>query len=153
VNIIRYTVNITNLDLEKLLDPWKWLIGEDKEIMVITKIGDVVLKDRENKLYLLSIADGTMEFLSNYSDDFYKNRLSAQEYYEIFQPRFVEDLEDAEQGNKQLKEGEVYAYNILPVLGGSHALKNICCVDIYEYFASAAATHKGIDELPKKSVE
>jgi hypothetical protein len=72
VNIIRYTVNITNLDLKKLLDPWKWLIGEDKEIMVITKIGDVVLKDADNKLYLLSIADGTMEFLSNYSDDFYK---------------------------------------------------------------------------------
>jgi hypothetical protein len=153
LNIIRYTVNIINLDQKKLLDPWKWLIGEDKEIMVVTKIADAVLKDPDNKLYLLSTADGTMEFLSNYCDDFYKNRLSAEQYYEIFQPTFVEDLEDAEQGNKRLKEGQVYAYNILPILGGSHKLENMCCVDIYEHFASTAATHKEIDELPKKYKE
>lgn len=146
----RYTVNIINLDRKKLLDPWEWLIGKDKEIIVVTKIGDVVLKDPDHKLYLLSTADGTLEFLSNYSDDFYKNRLSAEQYYEIFQPRFVEDLEDTEQGNKQLKDGQVYAYTILPILGGSCVLENIYCVDIYEHFASSAATHREIDELPKK---
>jgi len=43
MNISKYILNHTNLDQKKLLDPWKWLIGEDKEIVVITKIGDVVV--------------------------------------------------------------------------------------------------------------
>jgi len=150
LNLIRYTVNLTHIDHKKLLDPWRWLIGEDKQIIVVTKIGDVVLKDPDNKLYLLSTADGTIEHLSNYADDFFKNRLSAQQYYEIFQPRFIEDLEDTEQGNKKLKEGEVYAYNILPILGGSYILENICIVEIYAHFASTAQIHKDIDELAKK---
>ena len=153
MNLAQYTINLINIDQKRLLAPWEWLIGEDKEIIVVTKIGDVVLKDPGNKLFLLSTADGSLEFLSNHVNDFYKNGLSPEQYYEIFQPKFIEDLEDEEQGNKHLKDGQIYAYTILPILGGSYTLKNICCVDIYEHFASTSAIHKDIYELSKRRDE
>lgn len=145
LNITRYITDHKNLDSNRLLKPWYWLIGEDKEIIVITKIGDVVMKDFSDKLYFLSITDGTIELISNYSNDFFKNRLSSEQYFEIFQPKLIESLEEEEVG-QQLKEGQVYGYAILPVLGGKSVLKNIICIDIYEYFCSTASAHQKIDE-------
>lgn len=147
MNILRYTVNLINLDYKRLLDPWKWLIGEDKEIIVITKMGDLVMKDLTNKLYFLSVTDGTIEHISNYSTDFFKNRLSAAQYYEIFQPTLVESLEELD--DKNLKEGQVYVYGILPAMGGANSVDNIYCKDIYEHFILIGAVHKEIDELPR----
>jgi len=145
LNILRYTINYTNLDYSKLLSPWKWLIDEDKEIIVITKMGDLVLKDSSNMLYFLSITDGSMEHISNYFTDFSKNRLSAEQYYEIFQPTLIENLEELD--DKNLKEDQIYAYRILPVNGGENSVTNIFCKDIYEHFILASAAHKEIDKL------
>jgi len=135
------------LDHRRLLSPWEWLIGKDKEIVVITKMGDIVLKDSENKLYFLSVTDGSMEHISNYSTDFFKNRLSAEQYYEIFQPTLLEKLEELD--DKNLKESQVYAYRILPISGGKNALSNIYCTDIYEHFILTGKIHKEIDESPE----
>jgi hypothetical protein len=146
LNILQYTINYINLDFSRLLIPWEWLIGNDKEIVVITKMGDLVLKDSSDKLYFLSVTDGEMEHISNYSNDFFKNRLSAEQYYEIFQPKLIEDLEKLD--DKSLKEGQVYAYRILPIKGGEIALSNISCKDIYEHFIATAKIHKELDGLP-----
>lgn len=142
MNIISYTISHLNLDHKKLLSPWEWLIGNDKEIIVITKMGDVLLTDPEGKLYLLSTTDGTLELISNYATDFFKNRLSADDYYEIFQPMLIKDLEDHE---KQLKDGQVYAYKTLPVDEKQISVSNIHSVDIYKYFLFAATIHKQIN--------
>ena len=111
-------------------------------------MGDLVLKDSSNSLYFLSITDGSMEHISNYSNDFFKNRLSADQYYEIFQPTLIENLELDE---KILKEGQIYAYGILPAMGGESSIANIYCKDIYEHFILTSAAHKEIDELPRIS--
>jgi len=110
-------------------------------------MGDIVLKDASNRLYFLSITDGTMEHISNYSSDFFKNRLSAEQYYEIFQPTLIENLEELDE--KKLKDGQIYAYGILPAIGGESSVDNIYCKDIYEHFILTGATHKEIDELPQ----
>lgn len=149
MNILPYTVSSINLDHKRLLIPWEWLIGEDKEIMVITKMGDVVMKDPSNKLYFLSSTDGTMEHISNYSNDFFKNKLSAEQYFEIFQPTLIASLEELD--DKSLKEGQVYVYGILPATGGETSIDNIYCKDIYEHFILVGATHKEIDEVASSS--
>ncbi len=110
-------------------------------------MGDLVLKDASNSLYFLSITDGSMEHISNYSNDFFKNRLSADQYYEIFQPTLIENLEELD--DKSLKEDQIYAYGVLPVNGGEISVANIYCKNIYEQFILTSSTHKEIDELPK----
>jgi len=142
MNIIRYTINHINLDQARLLGPWVWLIGKDKEIIVVTKMGDLLLTDSSGMLYFLAVAEGSMEHISNYANDFFKNRLSAEQYYEIFQPNLIEDIEKDEM---YLTEGQVYAYTKLPVKGGKISVANIHCADIYEYLTLTGTIHKEID--------
>jgi hypothetical protein len=51
--------------------------------------------------------------------------------------------------DKKLKDGEVYAYGILPAMGGESSVDNIFCKDIYEHFILTSAAHKEMDELPR----
>ncbi len=113
-------------------------------------MGDLVLKDPSHKLYFLSTCTGSMEHLSNYSNDFLKNRLSAEQYYEIFLPELIEELE---QDGKQLKEDEVFSFLKLPIMGGKNEISNIHCTNVYEHFNSTGRIHKQMDELTEDSIK
>lgn len=109
-------------------------------------MGDLVLKDTTDKLYFLSVAEGSIDHISNYANDFFKNKLPAKQYFEMFQPEFIMDLQEDE---KLLAEGQIYAYIKLPLHGGKSTVANIHRINIYEYYAVISALHKQIDELPK----
>ena len=146
MNIKKYIIDHKDLDNVRLLSTWKWLIGEDKEIMIVTKMGDLLLKDPSDVLYFLSTGEGSLEHVSNYSNDFFTNKLSAEQYFEIFQPELIEDLE---QDGKELKKGQVYGFLTLPVMGGKNVATNITCREIYKHFKLTGEIHQQIDELPE----
>lgn len=150
MNLTNYTVSHTNLVHKKILNPWKWLIGEDKEIIVVTKMGDLLLKDSTDKLFFLSTCEGSFETISNYYTDFFKNKLSPEQYYEIFLPNLIADLEEE---GKHLNEGQVYSYVTLPVMGGiANDPANIQCLDIYKHFILTGFIHKELDELSEETL-
>ena len=144
MNIEHFVISFENIDTTRLLKPWKWLIGKDKEVLVITKMGDLVLKNKEGHLYFLDTDEGSLTHLSNYYSDFYKNRLSAEQYLEIFKPDAIEDM--IEDG-KYLEDDEVYAYKTLPFLGGKHHPSNLYPADIYKHFAATAYVHEQLDTI------
>ena len=150
MNLSNYTIDISGLDLTKLISTWTWLIGKDKEVIVITKVGDLLLKDNAGKLFMLNTGEGTIDLLSNLHTDFYKNKLPAELYVEIFRPELIQDLEDAK---KILKPGQVYSFINLPALGGKYEVNNISCIDIYKHFTIVGELHKLIDNLPEEKID
>ncbi|MCD6065671.1 MAG: hypothetical protein K0S33_497 [Bacteroidetes bacterium] len=144
MNIEQFIISSDNIDSEKLLNAWKWLIGKDKEILVITKMGDLVLKNKEGHLFFLNTEDGSLEHLSNFYSDFYKNKLSPKQYLEIFKPDLLEDMMEDE---KFLEDTEVYGYKTLPVLGGKTHPSNMFPVDIYKHFMATAYVHEQLDTI------
>jgi hypothetical protein len=147
LNIEKYIIDTDHLDLKRIQNNWKWLIGEDKSIIVLTKMGDLLIKDESGKLYFMSTEEGTLENISNYYTDFFKNKLSAIQYFEIFQPDLIDDLE---RDGKYLKEGQVYAFLKLPAMGGQKSLENIHCKDLYEHFDLTGEVHRQLDDLAAK---
>lgn len=144
MDIKKYIIDQEGIDNDRLIIAWQWLVGKDKTIMVITKMGHVLLKDAAGILYFLNTEEGSMETLSNYYEDFFNNKLSAEQYFEIFQPELIQDLE-AE--GKHLKDGQVYSYSKMPSAGKPIQLKNRHCTAIYEYFDKTGVIHKELNDL------
>lgn len=144
LNIEKYIISFENIDSARLLKPWKWLIGTDKEILVITKMGDLLLRNLEGHLFFLNTEEGTFDQLSNFYSDFYKNKLSPKQYLEIFKPELIEDMIEDE---KFLQEDQVYAYKTLPVLGGKSHPDNLYPADIYKHFMATAYVHQQLDMI------
>lgn len=48
------TVTFDEESSERLLDDWKWLVGTDKNPILISSIGDMFLRDGADKVYWLN---------------------------------------------------------------------------------------------------
>jgi hypothetical protein len=144
LNIEKFIIDSDDIESERILKPWKWLLGKDKEILVITKMGDLLLRNKEGHLFFLNTTEGTFDQLSNYYSDFYKNRLTPKQYLEILKPELIEDMIEDE---KFLHPGQVYAYKTLPVLGGKEHPDNLYPADIYKHFMATAYVHEQLDTI------
>lgn len=144
MNLEKYTISFDAIESNKLLLPWKWLIGRDKEILIITKMGDLLLKNKQGHLFFLNTETGSFDHLSNYYSDFFKNKLSPKIYAEVLKPELIEDMiED----DKRLKPGQIYGYNNPPALGGIAHPDNLFPVDIYKHFKAMAYVHEQLDTI------
>ena len=58
---------------DKLVEDWKWLVGEDKTPVMITSIGDIFLKDDTGKIYWLNVGEGTVTIVADDVEEFKEN--------------------------------------------------------------------------------
>ncbi len=142
--IEKYILNLDNLVLDKLLENWTWLTGE-KCIVAITKAGDMLLKDRNNELHFLDTGLGVIKLISQNYQDFFQNHLSEKVTEELLLPNLIEKLE---RKYTKLKPGQIFSYNLMPILGGLYDETNMFPLDIYEHFGLTGEIHNKIKNLP-----
>ena len=112
--------NIENLDSQRILKEWRWLVG-DMSILSLTKAGDLLLKDSDNKLWFLDVGIGKLKLITNNFSDFFKRKLNEEVIKEILLPQLINKLES----EYRLKSNEVFGYTLLPIFGGHYDNKNI----------------------------
>ncbi|CAN5381978.1 hypothetical protein BH11BAC2_BH11BAC2_21670 [soil metagenome] len=107
-------------------------------------MGHLLLKDEENKLYFLHTGEGTFEMISRSANDFARNKLSPKQYFEIFLPEIIEDLE---LDGIILLEDQVYSPTRLPILNDEYDRSAIACMKIYEHFEVTGEIHEQLSEM------
>jgi hypothetical protein len=95
-----YIIPLVDIDLSRILKTWTWLVGENKTVIALTKIGDALLKDSEDKLYFLNTGVGDFKILCENYLDFINGKLDNKIYEEVLLPALVNKLEKS---NKALK--------------------------------------------------
>lgn len=103
MQIENYLKNIENLDSQRILKEWRWLVG-DMSILSLTKAGDLLLKDSDNKLWFLDVGIGKLKLISNNFSDFFKRKLNEDVIKEILLPKLINKLES----EYRLKSNEVF---------------------------------------------
>ena len=63
-NFKAYIIPIEDIDISGVLKTWLWLTGENKKVIALTKLGDILLNDGSGKLYLLDTGKGKMEMVA-----------------------------------------------------------------------------------------
>lgn len=130
---------------DRLIHYWKWLIGTDKTLILVSSIGDLFLRDVKNRVYWLNTGDATITEVADGIDAF-KAKLQDQD---VVSDWFLVDLITAlkTDGNK-LEAGQVYSYKKLIVLGGDYSPGNFEPTDIEVHFSISGQIHQQVKNLP-----
>ncbi len=133
-------VSFNRLDYNTLLKDWQWLIGSTKLPILLTAAGDAFVQDAEGgPIYFLDVGKGELhavagndkELHSLLADkDFVANHLAAGRVRALIQ------------ADIRLEPGQIYSFQVPPVLGGQYTLDNITKTTIPVHFSQAGQAHQ-----------
>jgi hypothetical protein len=142
------SIDFSTIDKSKLIEEWIWLIGNDKEPIMISSIGDMFLKDNNGKIYWLNVGEGLIDLASENLDDFKSILKDDSQVDEWFMIGLIKQLKES---GLELTEGKLYGYKKLPVIGGDYIPDNFELTDIEVHFSIAGQIHKQIKDLPEET--
>lgn len=138
------TINFTHIDINRLIESWNWLIGNDKKPILISSIGDLFLEDQYG-IYWLNVGEGKIEKVAENETEF-KSKLNDNDFVNEW---FLIDLvSELKRSGLLLTEKKLYGYKILPILGGKYNPENFVLIDIEEHFELSGQIHKQLKDLP-----
>jgi hypothetical protein len=139
------TVSLEGQNPDDLLSQWRWLIGEDTTLFMVSSCGDMFLSDQNGRVLWLDSGTGQLLQIANSVAEFDSLRQQQQNADQWFMPQLVGDL--LVKGVK-LGPGECYSYKKPPVLGGEIALSNFEPTDLSVHFSALGQIHKQVKHLP-----
>jgi hypothetical protein len=140
-----YTIPLDDLDLSRVLKTWNWLTGGNKTVIALTKLGDILLKDNQDRLFFLDTGKGKIEIIHEHYLDFVNGKLSNNVYEEILLTILVDKLRS---NGKTLKSNQVYSFYKLPVIGGRYIVENIFPLDLYKHYGVTGEINLQLRDLP-----
>jgi hypothetical protein len=145
INLDDLTVKFNNENSDRLTEDWIWLIGTDKKVLLVSAIGDLFLNDHGNNVYWLDVGGGELKLVADTIQDFEEKLKNIEQVNEWFMIDLTTELRLSD---KKLKEGQLYSYKKLPIIGGDYAIDNFEPTDIEVHFCFAGQIHKQIKDLP-----
>lgn len=130
---------------DRLIAYWTWLIGNDRTPIMVSAMGDMFLRDKEDNIFLLNAGEGNINLVARGLKEFEKKLADVNQVTEWFKIDLVEDLKNSGQ---DLNDKQVYSYKKLPVLGGDYSPSNFEVTDIEVHFCFAGEVHQQVRDLP-----
>ena len=144
-NLDDLTVKFDNNTSNKLTENWTWLIGTDKKVLLVSTIGDMFLTDNNKRVYWLDVGGGEFKLVADTIEDFEERLKDIEQVNEWFMIDLATELRHSE---KKLKDGQLYSYYKLPIIGGDYTVDNFAPLGIEEHFGYLGDIHKQIKDLP-----
>jgi hypothetical protein len=139
------TIKIPQHNECDLIDAWAWLIKDIKQILLISKMGDMFFSANSGYIHWLATDDGTLTKIADNQAEFEQLLKDDANIDNWFLPLLIEKLMIA---GKLLKYNEVYSFKKLPVIGGEYAIDNLEPTDISVHFTLTGFIHEQIKDLP-----
>ena len=140
------TVNFDHLEGRSLLEDWEWLVGSNKQPILLAAIGDAFVQDATSGfVYVLDVAAGALSLVAESFEEFQsllKDKIFVVDYFAV---QMVGDLSLS---GCVLEAGQIYSFKQPPILGGAYSLSNVEPTDIEVHFSISGQVHKQIAALP-----
>jgi hypothetical protein len=133
------------LNSKDILQCWLWLVKDFKEMLMVSKTGDLFCQAHDESIHWLATDTGTLTKVATNLEEFNLLLKVDDNIDNWFMPSLVEQLISA---GKLLEDNQVYSYNKLPVLGGEYAIDNIEPTDASVHFALTGQICEQISKLP-----
>ena len=144
INVDDLTVKFQKDISDRLTEDWAWLIGTDKKVIMVSAIGDMFLMSDNKSIYWLDVGLGKLKLIATDIEEF-KTKLKNVERVNDW---FMIDLTTELRSDKKLKDGQLYSYKKLPVIGGEYSVDNFEPADMEVHFSFAGQIHQQIKDLP-----
>ncbi|WP_018615973.1 T6SS immunity protein Tdi1 domain-containing protein [Segetibacter koreensis] len=137
--------DITNIDLNDILECWRWRLDKMQAVVTISVLGDIFLLGNDGAVYWLQTDSGELTKIADTFEQYQQFLIDDEKIDNWFLPSLVEKLLAT---GKTLKENQVYSYKKLPVIGGEYTVDNIEPTDMSVHFAFSGQICEHIKDLP-----
>jgi len=131
---------------DALLADWRWLVGAQRQMLLVTALGDAFLREPgSTAVYFLDTQAGRLEKVAD---------TPAALELRLADPAFIDDylspdaVADMRSAGHTLRPGEVYSMKTPRVLGGQFRLDNLEVSDAEVHFSLLGQIHEQVRDLP-----
>jgi hypothetical protein len=139
-------IRTTDLDCQRLLSYWRWLLQKDYHPIVMTAFRDWFLLDQDGSVHFLDLVAGSLSKVAESGEEFKQVMGLPEKLDEWFMAEVVQSLLDA---GIVLEENQCYGYKIPPVLGAKIEVANIELTDIAVHQGILSQIHEQTRNLPE----
>jgi hypothetical protein len=139
------TINIAHVDMDDLCECWMWLIPDLKQVLMISKMGDMFIMQKDGCIYWLATDMGNLTKIANDYKEFEQLLLEEDNLDNWFLPLLIQQLIAA---GMLLGPNQVYSFKLMPVMGGDYAVDNIEPTDLSVHFTITGQICQQIKNLP-----
>jgi len=133
--------DITKIDTKDMLSEWKWLLDNQKEILLVSSMGDMFLLSNDNAVYWLDTGMAELTFVAETVEEFQTLLNNEETINNWLLPGLVIQLVEA---GVTLSEDQVYSFKIPPILGGDFSINNFEPTNMSVHFSILGQIHKQI---------
>lgn len=128
-----------------LLEDWRWLIGDNVQLVVVSAIGDLFLRNTEGRILWLDVGAARLTQVAESSEEFKRLIQQVEHADEWFVPQLIGDLIVS---GKRLSAGQCYSYKMPPMLSGKMELDNFEPTDLQVHCSMFGQIGQKIQHLP-----
>jgi hypothetical protein len=139
------TVSPYDVDLEGLLAEWRWLVDESYHPVVISALGDLILRHDAGRIFWLNAGWGSLNEVAPSVEEFKQRMVQLENAQQWFSPTLVGDLITQ---RSRLQPGKCFSFKIPPVLGGEISVDNFEPTDLQVHFSILGQIHRQVKDLP-----
>lgn len=135
---------VEGIDVNKLLEDWRWLLSGSYRLVAINAFGDLFLEGDNSEMHWLDITGGTISVVASSVAEFQNSASSNSETW------FLRSDEEhaANKGYRPIK-GQCIGSKIPWIFRESTGIaENLRIADLYEYVGFMGSLHRQIAEVP-----
>lgn len=129
-----------------LLHDWRWLVGNDVQVVVVSALGDLFLRDGEGRIHWLDVGAARLSQAAESAEEFKRLLQQPDNADEWFVPQLIGDLIVS---GKQLADGQCYSYKVPPMLSGKMELSNFEPTDLLVHCSMFGQLGRQMQHLPE----
>jgi hypothetical protein len=130
---------------DALLNDWRWLVNDDVQLMVVSALGDLFLKDAQGHILWLDAGAARLTQVAGSAEEFKRLMQQMEHADEWFVPQLIGDLIAS---GKKLAKGQCYSYKVPPMLSGKMELDNFEPTDLLVHCSMLGQIGRQIQNLP-----
>ena len=131
--------------LDEIKESWGWCGIDPQELIIENELGNLILRDSDNRFWRLCPEDVYCEVVADSIDE-YNSLIKSEEFLEDW---FMSAMvQDAESTLGQLESGYKYHMVIPGILGGEYGGSNIKIAPLVEIIRFSGDVGRQIKELP-----
>lgn len=140
------TIDTSAVDVEGMLDAWRWLADESHRPILVSALGDVFLQVPTGAVFRLECGLGRLEEVAPDGEAFRRALTQRESVTEWFLPGLVAELLTL---GPPLGPGEVYGWKTPPVLGGEFEPANFEPTDLAVHLGLLGQILEQVRDVPE----
>jgi hypothetical protein len=130
---------------DALLSDWRWLVGDDVQLVVVSSLGDLFLIDAQGHILWLDVGAARLTQVAESPEEFKRLMQQTEHANEWFVPQLIGDLIIS---GKRLAAGQCYSYKVPPMLSGKMELENFEPADLLVHCSMFGQIGRQTQHLP-----